>query len=309
MLAESNEGPFPDEALLQLCFDGKVGPKTLVVHAAKTKGQWLPMERLPAAKKRFEEGELYRQQQKAAEQERKREGREEKQRLKEQAGEAAEQQRQAAIQAGAEHRANLPFAKFLTDGQSEATIAKLFDRVQQILTSQENIEYMAVQAKPIAIAPDCIVVTNRRFIVFHQKMLGQMDFDDYLWRELFDARIKEGIIYAALSFQATSGRTIQLDYLSKAQARKIYRIAQEREEAALEERRRREMEERRAGASNVVVNTPVAMSASDTPPTPATGASADDPVARLKKLKVMLDAGLISDDEYNSTKTRILQSM
>lgn len=314
LLDDSNEGPFSDEALLQLCFDGKVAPKTLVAHPAKTKGQWVPIERLPAAKKRFEEGELHRRQQKADDQERKQQEREENQRLKEEerriAAHAAEVQRQATIQAAAERHAALPFAKFLTDGQNEATVAKIFDRVQGILTSQEQIEYIAVQSKPVAIAPDCVVATNRRFIIFHQKMLGQADFDDYLWRNLFDARVKEGMIFATLSFRAMDGRTISIDYLPKAQARRIYRMAQEREEAAEEERRRREMEEKRAGASNIVVNAaPAAVATPVAAPAPSPVASAEDPLAKLKKLKDMLEAGLISDDEYNATKTRILQSM
>ena len=43
---------------------------------------------------------------------------------------------------------------------------------------------------------------------------------------------------------------------------------------------------------------------------PATAAdSHDDPVAKLTKLKQMLDAGLIEQSEYDATKARILENM
>jgi len=35
----------------------------------------------------------------------------------------------------------------------------------------------------------------------------------------------------------------------------------------------------------------------------------EDPVAKLKQLKDMLDAGLISQDEYDKTKAAILKRM
>ncbi len=42
---------------------------------------------------------------------------------------------------------------------------------------------------------------------------------------------------------------------------------------------------------------------------PAGGAPAQDPIERMKKLKAMHEAGLISDDEFNSTRARILAEM
>ena len=38
-------------------------------------------------------------------------------------------------------------------------------------------------------------------------------------------------------------------------------------------------------------------------------ADADDPMAKLSKLKQMLDAGLIEQEEYDATKQRILAQM
>jgi len=167
------------------------------------------------------------------------------------------------------------------------------------------ILYLAVQSmplKPVAnLTPDCVVLTNRRFIIYRPKLLGRADFEDYIWRELRDARLKEGITRATLTFQTVKGRTIAIEGLPKNEARRLYAIAQEQEEKVLEERRQREMEEKRAAAGGVYLHgAPVAAPA--LPPQ-------EDPVQKLKQLKDMLDTGLISQEEYDSKKADILSRM
>ena len=286
-LEDSTVGPFDDAALLQLAFDGQLTSDTPVLHERSTRGQWVYLRQIPAAIKKISEGEAHRQ---AA-----------KEFLRQQQAQVrAEQAQQQAEQASARRATYL---QFLMDGQPEATVAKIHERVSELLTASEVIEYIAVQAKPIAIAPDCLTITNRRIIAFRQKILGQLDFQDCLWMYLFDARLKEGVLFSEVSFRITNGNVFSMDYLPKPQARKVYRIAQQREEEAIETRRNRAMEESRAGAANIVVNAPAVA------PNIASAANADDPVVKLQKLKQMLDAGLIEQTEYNATKSRILAAM
>jgi Short C-terminal domain len=96
------------------------------------------------------------------------------------------------------------------------------------------------------------------------------------------------------------GRFISVDSLPKAQARRLYALSQEMEEAARTERRARELEDKRAAAGGVVVQSPSA---------PAQAPAAPDPLATLQKLKGMLDAGLISQAEYDQKKSEILAAM
>lgn len=311
ILNDEQVGPILAQALLQLAFDGQVKPPTLVLHPTNTRGQWVQLQQIPALLKKYNEGVEVRQKEKERKQaEKEAELQARKAETERQKAEVEARKREAAERIEAA-QAQLPFARFLLDGQPQATVAKIFDRVSQVLTREESIEYIAIQSKPIAIAPDCVVLTNRRFMIFHQKMLGQIDFEDYYWLNLFDAKIKEGILYGEISLRATNGHLLSMDYLPKSQARHIYRIAQEREEAAWEERRRREMDERRSGATNIVVNTPqpTHQATSLVPASVVSAPVAEDPVARLQKLKTMLDMGLIQQTEYDEAKTRILASM
>jgi hypothetical protein len=298
VLSESTEGPLSDAEFLKLATDGKLTLETLITHQGHTKGQWVKTNQVPAAKARVEKGHADRRN--AKERQRKT-ARDQKQQVGVERQQEAAQRNADIVQQAAERTANSPVAQFLLDGQSEGTVQKILERVSSILTSQESVEYIAVQAKPVQVAPDCIVCTNRRLIIFRQKILGQMEFTDDRWLELHDAHIKEGMMFAEISITNLQGKQIRIDYLPKNQARRVYRIAQEREEEMIELRRKRSMEETQAGASNIVVNAPAAPIAQ----APAT----DDPMAKLTKLKQMLDAGLIEQEEYDSNKQRILSQM
>lgn len=191
--------------------------------------------------------------------------------------------------------------KLVGDSQNRSVVESIVNRVKEILTTGEEIECLAVQGKPMVVCQDAAVVTNKRFIVYRPKLLGRVDFEDYLWRELKDAKLSENIIGSTITFMVANGMKLDLDYLPRDLARKIYRIAQMREQDAFEERRNRRMEEDRAKAGGVTIQTAINT-------TPQTGSTAD-PMAKLSQLKQMLDAGLIDQSEYAKKKADILASM
>lgn len=200
------------------------------------------------------------------------------------------------------------FGRFLNDEQDPKIIEHTVPRILQFLTSGEELLYVAIQKKPVAnIAPDCIALTSKRIVLFAVKLLGQLSFSDFLWRDVEDATMQEGLLGATFSVKVANGKRITVDYIPKTQARALYRYAQEMEEHALEERRNRMMEERRAAAGGVVVQNafvPPEANRTTTPTQPV-----DDPVESLRKLKTMLDADLITADEYTAKKAEILKRM
>lgn len=195
--------------------------------------------------------------------------------------------------------------RFLSEEQDPKIIEATVPRILQFLTSQEELLYIAVQKKPVAnIAPDCVALTSRRIIFFTIKLLGQLSFNDHLWRNVANATVKEGILGSTFSATVTNGQYMSVDYLPKAQARMLYRHAQEMEEQAFEERRTRKMEEARAAAGGVVVQNAFVPPEHSKPAHPA-----DDPVESLKRLKAMLEADLITPDEFSAKKADILKRM
>lgn len=194
--------------------------------------------------------------------------------------------------------------KYLNEDQDPKAVEKLLAKVQQLLTVGESVEYIAVQKKPaINLSPDCISLTNKRIIFCRPKSFGlSMDFQDYLWKDIADCHIKEGILGADFKIRTVKGQINLMDYLPKSQARKLYQFAQGKEEEMGEYRRERELEDKRAAAGGgITVNTGN--------PSSAAAPTADDPVAILQKLKVLLDSQLISQDEFDSKKMEVISKM
>ena len=196
--------------------------------------------------------------------------------------------------------------KFLNESQDPKAVEKTMKKVSELLTREEKIEYIAVQKKPaVNLSPDSIAITNKRIIFCRPRSFGfSMDFQDFLWKEVADCHMKEGILGATFTVKTTKGGHIALDYLPKAQARMLYRYGQEKEEDMSEYRRQRELENSRASAGGgIVVNT------SSENQSAAAKEPQDDPMANLKKLKLLLAEDLISEEEFNNKKAGILAKL
>ena len=127
-----------------------------------------------------------------------------------------------------------------------------------------------------------------------------------------------------------------VDYLPKVQARKLYQYAQERKEIERDARRQRDLEDKRAesGAMHFehtapsfqqpvtpthqpeVIQIPEVIAttipASTPVPTPAPAPEAPKPdelTEKLKKLRMLFENGLISQEEYNQKKLDLLSDL
>ncbi|WP_221407405.1 PH domain-containing protein [Elizabethkingia miricola] len=194
--------------------------------------------------------------------------------------------------------------KFLNEEQDPKAVEKILEKVNGLLTTDEHVDYIAVQKKPaVNISPDCIALTNKRIIFCRPKNFGlAMNFQDYLWKEIADCHMSEGILGATFKIKTVYGLINMLDYLPKQQARKLYQYAQGKEEDMMEYRRQRALEEKRAAAGGgVIVNN---LSSATEPQN--TADYKEDPLAVLQKLKSLLDNQLISQEEFDHKKSEIL---
>lgn len=225
--------------------------------------------------------------------------------------------------------------KFLNDEQDPKAVEKVYTRLVDLLTTGEEIIYIATQKKPLVnILPDAIAITNKRILFFTPANLGlSIKFVDFVWKDIVDVYTKEEIIGAIFSAKTTNGAEMGVDYLPKVQARKLYQYAQERKEAEREARRLRDLEQKRAESGSVNIDRPQNVGFQATPPAspaaavvtpepepviaPPTPAPPPAPVQqievkpdvlteKLKKLKVLFENGLISQEEYNQKKLELL---
>ena len=222
--------------------------------------------------------------------------------------------------------------KFLNEEQDPKTVEKVYFRLVDLLSSGEEIIYIAVQKKPLVnLFPDCIAITNKRILFFTPANLGlSIKFVDFVWKDIVDVYTKEEIIGAIFSVKTTNGAEMAVDYLPKVQGRKLYQYAQERKEVEREARRQRDLEQKRAESGAVQFDNPARTTAAQqvfATPAPVAAPQIQEPVAppapapvvqqvatpkpdelteKLKRLKMLFDNGLISQEEYNAKKLDLL---
>src|SRR6201985_712640 len=221
--------------------------------------------------------------------------------------------------------------KFLTDQQDPKAVEKVYTRLVDLLTPGEEIIYIATQKKPLVnILPDCVALTSKRALFFTPANLGlSIKFIDFVWKDIIDVSIKEEIIGAVFMLKSANQAEMGVDYLPKVQARKLYQYAQERKEEEREARRQRELEQKRAesGSFNFDSRTPphqpepqpeiqlhnepavIATPISIAPPPVHEEPKKDELTEKLKKLRMLFDNGLISQEEYNAKKLELLSDL
>ena len=216
----------------------------------------------------------------------------------------------------------------MTEEQDPKAVEKIYLRLADLLSSGEETLYIAVQKKPIVnLFPDCVALTNKRILFFTPANLGlTIKFTDFVWKDILEVYTKEEIIGAVFSVQTISGAETAIDYLPKVQARKLYQYAQERKETEREARRLRDLEDKRAesgaiqfenasrmATQPVVPVAPVPESEPVHAPTPTPVAQEvpkpDELMEKLKKLRMLFDNGLISQEEYNHKKLDLLNDL
>ncbi|WP_158827982.1 PH domain-containing protein [Mucilaginibacter lacusdianchii] len=216
--------------------------------------------------------------------------------------------------------------KFLNDQQDPKAVEKVYSRLKELLPPGEETMYIASQKKPLVnILPDCVVVTNRRILFFTPANLGlSIKFVDFVWKDIADVNVKEEIIGAVFMIKTTKGAEMGVDYLPKVQARKLYQYSQECRE---NERKREELqrvqnmqpafekpEPKPYVPPLAPVTPPPPVQAPPAPapmpqPAPVVEAKPDELTEKLKKLKMLFDNGLITQEEYNQKKMDLLSDL
>ena len=218
---------------------------------------------------------------------------------------------------------------FLNEEQDPKMVEKICVRMNDLLSSTETLIYIAVQKKPaVNIAPNSIVITDKRLIVFRSKSLGfLLDFEEYFWKNILTIKTKETFFGADFLFNTDFGAEIKVDYLPKKQARKLYQLSQlqkENDKELFEEEpvtTDKEICEEKV-EQEVIYPEEVLHDESDSikliesveiinpqEPQEFFNIQEEDPVAALQKLKYLLNHGLITQQDFDNKKASILSKM
>jgi hypothetical protein len=202
----------------------------------------------------------------------------------------------------------------------DAGSAKALHYLESVLTADEKLEAWAIQHRLFALRHRRLAVgaTTGRFLAIARPLLGGFALTSLRWQDLKEVQIRVGVFAATLSLTAldqadlasgaTGTRTLLFEGLRKGDAEALYRICQAHDQAWREKRRIRDLEELRARAGGIQLGGLAAAGGVSGGAGGAEGA-AGDATSRLRNAKAMLDAGLISDAEYESLRARIISNV
>jgi hypothetical protein len=209
--------------------------------------------------------------------------------------------------------------RFLSDEQDPKAVEKVIGKLNDLLTTGEEILYLAVQKKPaVNLLPDCIAITNKRIFYCEPGNLGlTMNFKDISWKSVKEVSFKEEFFGSKFICVPQHGENIVTEFIPKVQARKLHQAANQQLEEYKELLRQQKLEENRATASPINLNAqPVVEIPAIEPviPEPIQIAEVieepeDETTLKLRKLKTLYDKHLITQEEYEAKKANILDSL
>lgn len=200
---------------------------------------------------------------------------------------------------------------FLTEEQDLKTIEKLVPKINDLLLETEQIQYIAIQKKPVAnLLPTTIVATNKRLFYCEPANLGlTTDFSHLFWEDIKSASFKEELFGAKFICVPNEGENISTEYIPKAQARKLAQVAA----AQLQSVKTQPTAPLVQIQTEAVQVEPIAATVTpETTPSPApveTTPAVDEVTQRLQKLKSLFEKQLISNEEYEQKKAQILNEL
>lgn len=201
----------------------------------------------------------------------------------------------------------LPLAAWIllvfVDAPSRAARAEaILDRT---LMAGETVTARAVQHRVFALfrRRAAIAITSSRVLTVQRGLLGGFRMADMQWKDLKDVRIEEnmleGLCGANLAFDShvLGYAGIAVPGVPSGPATEMYAKAQYEEQAWEEKRRIRGLEETRAASGGVTIGAQGGGLG---------GEGGDRIVEEIRKAKELLDAGAVSDAEFQEMKARIL---
>lgn len=175
---------------------------------------------------------------------------------------------------GSQNPVAVSMRQLLNEEQDEGVARELVTALAGKLGRVEVVRAVAVQKKPVLnFAPDALVATSERLLIVHSGLFGK-PLEGLPYAELAEITVARELLGATVRFASHGGKKWELDSLPKESAEQVVRWVRARQQQLEAE--------------------------------PLEAEVSDDPLARLRQLKAMMDEGLITAAEYDAKKRAIL---
>ena len=183
--------------------------------------------------------------------------------------------------------------------------------ILEVLYSQENV-YYSIKKSPFAeIKHKFIVITDRRVIFLDLKVLGRYDLHDIPYSKLEHVVFEEGLVKSEFDLKDEDGHHTQISWLDKKECEDAIITIRDALNAIAVEPVSIQKKKQLVGG-RWVLHKPKEVVSRSMPMAMVTDVQrsstpqAEDPMDKLKRLKNLHDEGILSDEEYQEKKQRLM---
>jgi hypothetical protein len=118
---------------------------------------------------------------------------------------------------------------FVDDGQDKQKVAAAFREVFNVVGSDEDIFYIAVQAKAglLSKTKQCVIVTDTHLFMLHEKRVGY-ELEAHLWKTVTNTLMRdEGRGFGTFSILLGGEKRVDVCHIPLRQVQRLFQLSQE----------------------------------------------------------------------------------
>lgn len=182
------------------------------------------------------------------------------------------------------------------------------------LYSGEDVRFCIKKRYGLEVKPKFLIISDRRVIFLDQKILGRYDLKDIPYQKLEDVHFEEGIVASKFQLKGKDGDSITINWLDKTECKEaIVTIRDAINAIAIEpislQKKKKLVGERWTlhKPKELITRSIPATRVAET--TKHQSEPKDDPIEKIKKLKELKDMDLISEEEFEEKRRKLLEEI
>jgi hypothetical protein len=156
------------------------------------------------------------------------------------------------------------------------------------------------------LTPKTLAVTDQRVMIVDHKVLGRYELQDIPYSKLEMVRFEQGVAGSTFRLFPEDGEAIEIAWLSREGAQKAIETIRDALDTIAVESVSIQRNKKMLGREEWVLHKPKELVSRRRAAGEPRKATQPDPLERLRRLKELLDAGAISQEEYDAKKEELL---
>lgn len=185
------------------------------------------------------------------------------------------------------------------------------EAIRENLAAGEKVLHTirASKALSLDLTPKTLAVTDQRVMVVDHKVLGRYELQDVPYSKLETVYFEQGVAGATFSLSPEDGETIEIAWLSREGAKKAIETIRDALDAIAVEPVSIQRKKKALGREEWILHKPKELVSRRAEARGPGRSTRSDPLEQVQQLKELLDAGAISQEEYETKKEELLDQV